>query len=347
MRRVFKLMVPLFRMVNPDIVNFLKEGKIRGFSINLLKQKLLEGGFSEKDVTEAVDFVEGIKQPTNTSLGLGSFGQPQPIGQVVNSGASLGGFGQQKVINPQNQNEKNISRGVSWMKIGGWCGVLLLILGFSFSLAGSFFPNVFQNTLVFGIMALILAGLTFFYYFGFVKLGRSCDSKLLRIASIMILTMLILGIVGAVVLFFAVASLTASLINGGSSSGGMMIMILYIIFGLIALLFIVSQILFAIGLIKAGKKVRFAKAAGVLEIIFFILEVLLVIGSIAFALSSITQIMQSFVIGPSEDVLQTIASVGVILMVLFFGFLATALLKLVTFILEILALFNGSKNFEN
>lgn len=40
-------------MVNEDIVNYLKEGVKRGFSLELLKQKLKEGGFNEKDIEEA------------------------------------------------------------------------------------------------------------------------------------------------------------------------------------------------------------------------------------------------------------------------------------------------------
>ncbi|MBU0907175.1 MAG: hypothetical protein KKD18_01390 [Nanoarchaeota archaeon] len=41
-------------MVNQDIVKYLEEGKKRGFSIQLLKKKLLEGGFQERDIDEAI-----------------------------------------------------------------------------------------------------------------------------------------------------------------------------------------------------------------------------------------------------------------------------------------------------
>lgn len=41
-------------MVNQDIVNYLEEGKRRGFSVQLLKKKLVEGGFQEKDIDEAI-----------------------------------------------------------------------------------------------------------------------------------------------------------------------------------------------------------------------------------------------------------------------------------------------------
>lgn len=48
-------------MVNIDIVNYLKEGTRRGFSISLLRQKLLEGGFDEFSVNEAIDFLKAQK----------------------------------------------------------------------------------------------------------------------------------------------------------------------------------------------------------------------------------------------------------------------------------------------
>lgn len=41
-------------MVNQDIVNYLREGKKRGFGLALLKKKLLEGGFEEEDIEEAI-----------------------------------------------------------------------------------------------------------------------------------------------------------------------------------------------------------------------------------------------------------------------------------------------------
>jgi len=50
-------------MVIQDIVNYLKEGMSRGFSIQLLKKKLLEGGFKEKDIDDAVGFVRQNMKP--------------------------------------------------------------------------------------------------------------------------------------------------------------------------------------------------------------------------------------------------------------------------------------------
>ena len=40
-------------MVNQEIVTYLKEGKKRGFSEDVLKKKLLDGGFNAKEIDEA------------------------------------------------------------------------------------------------------------------------------------------------------------------------------------------------------------------------------------------------------------------------------------------------------
>jgi len=50
-------------MVNKDILFYLKEGQGRGFSLNILKQKLIEGGFSEEDVDEAVHELHETHEP--------------------------------------------------------------------------------------------------------------------------------------------------------------------------------------------------------------------------------------------------------------------------------------------
>ena len=48
----------LEKMVNKEIVNYLREGKRRGFTIERLKQELLKNGFNPSDVDEAVKIVE-------------------------------------------------------------------------------------------------------------------------------------------------------------------------------------------------------------------------------------------------------------------------------------------------
>lgn len=68
-------------MANQDVVNYLKEGKKRGFGLDILKQKLIEGGFSEKDVDEAVNELEKKELPNlpiSSQSGTGQVGQEIP-----------------------------------------------------------------------------------------------------------------------------------------------------------------------------------------------------------------------------------------------------------------------------
>jgi len=60
-------------MVNKDVFNYIKEGKKRGFSVQLLKQKLLEGGFEDKEISEAIAELNKIE---STNLQTASAQQP-------------------------------------------------------------------------------------------------------------------------------------------------------------------------------------------------------------------------------------------------------------------------------
>ena len=50
-------------MVNQKLVDYLKEGKKKGFGLDVLKKKLVDGGFSQKDVDEASSNIEGKELP--------------------------------------------------------------------------------------------------------------------------------------------------------------------------------------------------------------------------------------------------------------------------------------------
>ncbi|MCA9485839.1 MAG: hypothetical protein KC506_03280, partial [Nanoarchaeota archaeon] len=45
-------------MVQQDVIDYIKVGKERGYSVNLLKSKLMENGFTMDEVNEAVGIVE-------------------------------------------------------------------------------------------------------------------------------------------------------------------------------------------------------------------------------------------------------------------------------------------------
>ena len=46
-------------MVNQGLVNYLKEGKRRGFTVARLKQELVKGGFSSREIDDAINSVSG------------------------------------------------------------------------------------------------------------------------------------------------------------------------------------------------------------------------------------------------------------------------------------------------
>ncbi|MFH1802693.1 MAG: hypothetical protein ABH864_04555 [archaeon] len=112
-------------MVNQDIVKYLEEGKKRGFSIQLLKGKLLEGGFNEGDIDNAIatmsvpekpsgkidlfdksqDSKYQFKQPTDQKMPLGQAQQQRQLpGQQMSptqTQTSMNEPGQAKPVNVQ------------------------------------------------------------------------------------------------------------------------------------------------------------------------------------------------------------------------------------------------------
>lgn len=152
--------------MNQDIVKYLEEGKKRGFSIQLLKQKLLAGGFQEKDVDDAIaamnvpqtkssekidlfdkslDDKYSFTQPTEQKMPIGpaqqfrqlpgqqtTFTPPQSSMQQpaqVQQIQPFGGIQQKQEIAPVKK-EEYVKSGAEgrWMMIGGILGILILVL---------------------------------------------------------------------------------------------------------------------------------------------------------------------------------------------------------------------------
>lgn len=67
-------------MVEQKVVDYLLEGKRRGFSIQLLRQKLVEGGWDEDIVREAVDFVEAKSQISTIRMPAQTLAEQTNIG---------------------------------------------------------------------------------------------------------------------------------------------------------------------------------------------------------------------------------------------------------------------------
>jgi hypothetical protein len=155
-------------MVNPEIVKYLQEGKARGFSVQLLKQKLLEGGFDGREVDEAINSIG--KVPPKTA---GQVVSPQHALHSV-SGEKQGLFWKIKksISSPKELFEKTSGEGI-WqtlkyqlvlMIVPFVLGSLMLIFLISFlaSIAGAFvnsIPGASSQVLTFSLVgSLIMVG---------------------------------------------------------------------------------------------------------------------------------------------------------------------------------------------
>ncbi len=152
-----------------------------------------------------------------------------------------------------------------WMKLSGIIGIFFLILSIiSFIL--SFLANpvnllsVSQSpNLKFVFIGFFLVFLVafFFFYYGFVKMGKFTKIKLLSVSSWLIISFvgaLTLLMVGLILWLFS----QPDLLNAMSSLLGM---VYYVLLFLLAMA--VAIILFYVGLIKARDQVRFAKLGGI------------------------------------------------------------------------------------
>lgn len=249
-------------MVNYDIVRYLEEGSQSGFGLELLKNKLLESGFSEEDVNAAVEEINRKRLNANVSS-----------------------------FNTQTSN-KNYS-GVVIMKVAAIVGIVLalysliiIILALIPSLSLSLIKLISQNLNVYLFISFILL-ITF--YLGFVYLGRNLESRLLMTCSFVIIIFIVFGL-GLAFYGFLKANEDRGLYAGDlsgfavsqfgendlsrfgfedyevqvqDSSEGRAIF--YIVVGIL-LVFLINYILFSVALIRI-KDVRFVRVAGIFNLV--------------------------------------------------------------------------------
>lgn len=307
-------------MVNQDIVNYLREGIKRGFSVGLLRQKLLEGGFQERDVSDAINSMSAAASPKSVMVN----NKPSENKPLIKK--------EEKPVVTDSEGKKKIK----WMKVGAWCGVGLIVFSFIYSLLISFFSeSIGTNLLLLVVMGVISLALSFVYYYGFIQLGNRSQDKLLKISAIIMIVTIFLIPVAMYLLSNAITSLSTD----GGSGGGLAIAAM----GLVGLLLLVSQIMFSIGLIKVGKDVRFSKGAGFLNLIFGILLFVITLIFI-FSIGTITNLVIDSVSGGAIS--EGLAGAGVVLVILALGTLLAFLMKLIAMILEIFTLFEASNRFE-
>ena len=234
------------------------------------------------------------------------------------------------------------------MKFAGICGIIAIVLT-AVSFIASFLFNKSESFLsaILLVIYFCILILGIIFLLGLIRLGKY-TSKLLKVSSIIILITLILSLILFIILFIVLKSLApiqgmavSPISSQDVNSPSQQLHLDYIqdlrgaglfplvIIGLIALLFLVTSVLFSIGLIIAGKQVRFAKLAGILILVNIIL-------SFALFLFVLTNPLALIAISLSSG-----AGAFSLIIIIAFG-----ILSFLAFLLEILALFNASRKFE-
>jgi len=236
-------------MVNQIILEYLRKYS-SSYKIEDIKQKILASGYSEKDFDEAL-------------LSLKS------------------------EIPKIKDNSNNYSAGYSkWLKLGGICGVLILIFSVLASLLIAILP---QSSAVLSIILVIIFFIStvsyIFFFYGFNVLGKKYRKKLIRVISWILIIFGILGIIFAIVLIIypsLVGGLVFTPLLDSLSSDEPVDQLLTTLGPLLAIILIIFftclilGILFSVGLITLRKEVKYANITGILNIIGLCTLILLV-----------------------------------------------------------------------
>jgi len=206
-------------------------------------------------------------------------------------------------------------------------GIIFLVLGLFSSVIVLLMAALLSNIIIVIAISLIYVLLFSFYYAGFAKMGRVTESGALRISSIATIIFVAL---------FAIVNIAYNLLGESSVSS----ILGYVVLGMIGLI-IIFQLVFSIGLIKASKEIKFAKAAGIFDLLVFMLLIAAaVIGFMAvYGAEGTIESLSSGDFGAILDM-------GIMILILLLVILLTSFIKFLGMIFEILSLFNGSKKFE-
>jgi hypothetical protein len=308
-------------MVNEVALKYFRDHS--KYPLDELKKAALGGGCSQADVDEVVallglkkEAVSPVKPKVEPKVGPGVVG-PGVVGK-----RAIGG---------------------KWMKIAGILGVVFLFLGmvgFILGLLGV--PMIEVNEWV-GVGLLVLSVIfVLLYFYGFFRMGKAVNSRTMKVAAVMNIAGVILLVVFSVVMVFVVGGSVTSQVDvfgadgggGGSDEdaiGGWAVLGPAIF---VVLFIFIAWLLLPIALIKVGEDIRFAKIAGVLDLI-----------TIGLGLIFVGVMTYSFITNPLEMMIFAFVAFGVgfwpLLISGVFSFLSFLVLAL-----KSLALLDGSKKFE-
>jgi hypothetical protein len=265
-------------MVQQDVIDYIRVGKERGYSVNLLKSKLLENGFTMAEVNEAVEVVEkqmAEKDKPSVPSGIDYFKkedkpfekkpeEKKPVVKISGDGGNKG------------------------LKISAFSGFILLGLIVVLGIVGlvmGLFDGFGVDTLASGLgsfnislmlsilfLLLVIGLLGLFHFLGYIKLGGVSNSKGLKVTGWAVLisgiVTILAGIVIVMLIYFQVSGIQASegsldeILNLASKVVAYMSIIM-----ILSCIFSIFVVIFSIFLMKM-RDVRFAFIAGILFLLF-------------------------------------------------------------------------------
>ncbi|MDO8509433.1 MAG: hypothetical protein Q7S27_07175 [Nanoarchaeota archaeon] len=305
-------------MVHKDILEYIREGISRGFSIELLKSKLLEEGFSEADIDKAIHSYH--------------------FGEHRDSFSTKGGK--------------------KWMEISGVIGIIMIAFNIFYLMSifipsiRQGVGVIFRNNYGIYIFFLIMLIISTVYYVGLIKLGRKTNSKMISFYAwgmlILFIAFIVLILASATLIYGFGENFVSEKIAGSQGlprdtdsqfnrAGFYTLIGIYISF---VAFYLTIQILFSIGLIKIRKIVKFSNIAGILNLTQLVLSIGIIISFILFLYFKPLFIMEvvSYYLftGKFNQIL-------IVFLCLIAGI---SIIKLLSQLFTSLALFDASKKFE-
>lgn len=341
-------------MVEKAVVDYIRQNHDK-YDLGAIKHKILGSGYSEQDISEALEElgledkpIQKSPEKEKTKERVKEEIRENEEDEIREELSKEYGNYKPEAENSERQTSASEQKGAKWMKIGGICGLaimlLFLILAALYLLgvldtlsSTTYLIIVFSSLLIIFICVLL-------FYFGFYKLGKAAESRALKFSSMSIIVVLILFIIliliGSIMSKSIISDYAQNSIETGSLyslSGGVGPIIILSIFVLVWLFFIIVQILFSVGLIKISSQVKFAKITGILNLILTLIQILTFIASIYLVFQIIANPLYILTLISSISQYKTISTIISI---------STAIIGSLTFLLEIVVLFYGSKQFE-
>ena len=350
-------------MVDKRILDYLK--KYRGkYPLDALRQKIISSGYTPRQVDKAIQSLGLGKVPGKPVVSKPMAAKPmaakpmaakpmaaKPVAaksvaaksvaakSVAAKSVAAKPMAAKPVAVKPGSIQTNTKGRVPWIKIASIFGFIILVLMLyvivtsmlsTFGVSLGFLEN--------SILLITISSINFLafllFYFGFFRLGKPTNSKLLRVSSLMVIFLEIALIIFITLIWFFVAKSVFSDVGlervSSAGVGGDVNLIWVILAGVIVLASVIVQILFSIALIKIGNQVKFAKISGALNLIAIILGILVFAGLI---IVNIISPAFALTIYESSWILTIVSGL-------------LSLLVLLTILFESLCLLNASKKFE-